>query len=451
MAIALTILFAQGCTKESTKPTNGGWVWNRNTPLTTQETDTLQSSGIKRIYWQRAEIAKQEGAWKITRSFQSPSIEHIAVIRLAASPETVDTPADFPSLAELIKSIGTEDIQIDYDCPDRLLQNYAQLLRNIREAISPQRLSITALGGWAGHPGFADLQNQVEEIAVMFYDLSPDMPEAVTSGSVQAMVDLATIQRLIPLWQSHCKKPWFAGLPNFSRLSVFGENGALAGHLHDWNWDALIFHPDLEITAPEPANGITWLKAKTPIIIAENTPIHPGQKIILRQPDSASLKTAEQLAIDAGCAGIVWFPLPTPDAGTGFSPAHLSSFKSSSELTLTYSATAFTLTNTGTTDLPPRFVGTGGKQDRGRQLEIDVIDGGFFDAALGEFVQLLGHVNADTPSQALAPVGRARRLTFWFSRLTAGHAIQTGPAHLRSGTSLRWRVDGKSWQEIRIP
>jgi len=48
------------------------------------------------------------------------------------------------------------------------------MLRLIKAAIAPHRLSITALAGWNGKPGFAKLQDQVDGIAVMFYDLEAD-------------------------------------------------------------------------------------------------------------------------------------------------------------------------------------------------------------------------------------------------------------------------------------
>jgi hypothetical protein len=478
-AVALAALSLAGCSKEEPDPgpasgvlkapielSRACWIWNRREPLTDVEAEHLRAAGITRLYWHSAEIVRVSNIWQFPQEnpvFAPPvpdGFERVPVLRLA-SPESASTRGSFPGLGEFIAAYLEHDpsssLHIDFDCPDSLLARYAELLGYVRSIAKPEHLAITALASWANKPGFDLLQQQVDEIAVLFYDLRPDPPSDIAAGSAIPMVDLETIRSTMPHWRQFCSKPWFAGFPNFSRLSIFGDTGLLSSDLHDWNRDALVFHPDLEIVRQSPGDGITWLATQASATITESVSLEPAQHLVLRQPASESLRESARLASEAGASGIVWFPLPEPDAGTGFTASHLTALledsKSPAALSLTVSDNpstgVLTLTNEGPYDLAPRLAGNEIHADRGWQFEIDGgKENAFTEAATGSFVQMLGHTAPDAPDPITASVQTAQRLTFRFAALPAGASQETGPILRQPGVRLRWRIDRGEWQDV---
>ncbi len=478
-ALVLAAISLAACSKEDPDPgpasgvlrapielTRSAWIWNRSEPLTQTEAEHLRAAGITRLYWHSAEIVRVSNVWQFPQEnpvFAPPvpeGFERIPVLRLAATADTASTRGSFPALGEFIAAYLQRDpataLQIDYDCPEDLLARYAELLGYIRSIAKPERLSVTALAGWAGKPGFDALQQQADEIAVLLYDLRPDFPADIAAGKAIPIVDLETIRATLPRWRQHCRTPWLAGLPNFSRLSVFDNAGLLNCHLHDWNRDALVFfHPDLEITDASADDGLTWLAAKVPALLAGGHSIAPSQRLLLRQPVSESLRESARLAAESGATGITWFPLPVPDVGTGFTPSHLTALLDNNptpgapNLSVTHSTSTgiLTLANNGPYDLPTRVMGLDGPADRGWQFEIDGgREAAFTEAGPGTFVRMLGHTAADSPKPVNASAQTAQHLTFWFTGLPAGTRIDSAP--IRTDAKLRWRLDRGDWQAI---
>ncbi len=146
-------------------------------------------------------------------------------------------------------------MQLDYDAPDRLIEEYAAALKKIH-ALVP-RLSITALPGWSRSSTLHVFESSVDELLPMFYDFEPD-PVVQGSAPLPLLVP-EKLERSLMQW-NHCQTPWRAGLPSFARVTLFDPSGKSRGHIRDWNWDDLCFNKSLATVRPT-ALGLTILEA----------------------------------------------------------------------------------------------------------------------------------------------------------------------------------------------
>jgi hypothetical protein len=371
----------------------------------------------------------------------------IPVVRLVS---TEASPFDGESVTALRAALapaarGADELQIDFDCPDRLVDQYADALGKLH-GLAP-RLSVTALAGWSRLPAWSHLQASVDELFPMFYDLEPDPPLAVKGPP--PLLDLATLKSQLRQW-SLCKTPWQAGMPSFARVTLYGAAGRSRGHLRAWTWDDLCFDRALATVAAT-AQGVTLLRAAESGRL-EDTALHAGELVATRWPDRAALSDAEAAARAAGARGVVLFRLPDSTDPSGWSLLQLANLKAEPRLSLRKSGPQqLELTNDAVGDLAPRLSGSAAL-DRGYALEIDARAPIFRDAAEGDFWRVTGHANPDAAPRPV-PVPLATRLTFWFSHLRAHESLRTGLIQLAPGADfgqIRYRVipGVTEWQSI---
>lgn len=67
--------------------------------------------------------------------------------------------------------VSVAEIQIDYDCPARRLDEYAALVQAIRERAGGTRLTITALPTWLKHAGFESLVRRVDGFVLQVHSV----------------------------------------------------------------------------------------------------------------------------------------------------------------------------------------------------------------------------------------------------------------------------------------
>lgn len=430
------------------------WVWHRATDISSSEREQLTTAGCKTLYWHAGMIAVREGAWTGDGGWLAPeanpsssNLRCVPVLRGIIG-GLRSLPKDPDGLIRLLQRArerwNADEVQLDFDCPDRLLGEYAAQLARCREAIKPTRLSITALAGWAVHPEFEALQAGVDELLPMFYDLEPDTPEQARQGRFEPLLDGAVFARHLKAWQ-RCRTPWRAGLPCFARISLFDPDGRSRGHLRDWAWDEVVFHGALR-EVPLQGTGLRALE------VTEQTRLHTtdllkGQKLVVREVDVSVGRECARQALESGAQGLVWFRLPTDSAPAGWSLTQALSLSTDTpRLQLRMEKDTLILFNNGNSDLPPRFANTPDKQ-RGWQIEIEATDASpvFRDVVAGDFASV-------TPGTELS---RATRVTFWFADLKAGASRRTSLFQLAPGTAvtrLRWRCLGDSdnvpWQSL---
>ena len=374
----------------------------------------------------------------------------IPVIRLNLSgTEPFQQAGLVENLAGLADAQGR--LQIDCDCPDRLLSKYARFLGNLRKRVP--HLSASALAGWSGHAAFRELQESVEGLDVMFYDLSPDAPHIGPDNPPNPLLDEAAFAKQLASWQG-CKVPWRAGLPNFSRVTVFDTSGRSLGQIRNWTWDEVIFQPRLKfVSALTP--GVVLMKAADDLVMAE-TPVKVGAFVSVRWVDRQVLSRALEMVKNSASAGPVFFRLPDSSDPSGWSIPQLKELMEgrvdTAKLRLEKESTGFVLKNPSDADLPPRLGGDG-PGDRGYALEIDAPTRTWREAIAGDFWRVAAHADPDTKPVAV-PVSLATRLTFWFSRLRAGESLITGLIQLAPDADLhqiRYRIQpgNQEWKYLK--
>jgi hypothetical protein len=429
------VLLVIACGRSDTRQVRSGpldppafWVWHRSSPLTAAEIESIGGSGVRALYWQAAEC-DWDGGWHVTRiaapMTATADLEIIPVFRIKPLPAFLGSPDAPRQLAELVRrwldgASPPAEIQLDFDCPDRLLGEYTDFLKSFAGAVAPSRVSITALAAWPRHPGFGALADVVTSLAPMFYDLTADAPADVKAGRYRPMADPA-VEDLIRAWAA-CPRPWLAGLPNFERLSVFETNGHLTGHLRGWEHDPVFFHPNLKAGLRD--KGVTVFEPAADVEVA-GTRIPASSKLIHRAPDPVALGALARAAEESGAKGILYFALPGPGIQAAFSAEHLCSGPGAPSATIeTDGKGRVVLKNPGPRDLAAGLW----------ELELHSTKAGSFRSASPG-----GFAEAEVPGGV--PAELADTLILRFSRLRAGEAIVSGSL-VNDASALTWRLRG---------
>ena len=429
------------------------WVWHRTSPLSQEEAAGLRAQGVKTLYWHAGEIYNTgaEWNWKAPPFIQRQTVPGIAFVPVVRISPGVKDPFNEASLNALIVKLrplaAGGELQIDFDCPDRLLGDYAKALKKIHGVIPA--LTITALAGWSRAAQWKELQGSVDGIFPMFYDLQPDANLA--SADPQPLLDAKDTGIRIAEWGA-CGIPWLAGLPSFARLTLFDAGGRSLGNIRAWGWDDVVFNKCLTFVKCLPS-GTLLMRVEMDGVVA-NTPVKRGQTLAARWPSRASLADAAAAAGKAGARGVIYFGLPDGTDPGGWSLQQMGGIASQDQPRLVLREKTpgrLTLVNDSGIDLEPRFAGNGGG-DRGYELELDSGAPVFREAGAGDFWKVTGHANPDT-KPALVAIPLATRLTFWFSHLRAGESLDCGLIQLAPGATLkqvRYRIlqQGDAWHLI---
>lgn len=435
------------------------WVWHRTAPLSEGEIGELHSQNVATLYWGAGEISNTGSEWKwktppLPQQQGVAGLAFVPVVRITSWGKDPFTEASVAALVEKLRPIAAanKELQIDFDCPDRLLGEYAKALKKIR-AVAP-RLSITALAGWSRGARWKEFEGSVDEIFTMFYDLGPEPNPA--GGGAQPLVDAKT-NALIADWAG-CTIPWMAGLPSFARLTVFDTQGRSRGNIRQWGWDDVCFNKYLT-NVKSGTDGVAMLQAARDCIIT-STPLKQGELLAARWPARAALVSAADAAQKAGARGVTYFGLPDGTDPAGWSLKQMGCLASQDTPGMLLREKApghLTLANDSGIDLEPRLDGSGGEgvngaMDRGYELEIDADAPVFREALAGDFWKVTGYANPAT-KPALVAIPLATRLTFWFSHLRAGESLDCGLIQLAPNVAfkqIRWRILqlGGTWHPI---
>jgi len=407
------------------------WVWQRDDPLDEQELAELAAQKIDTIYWQAGELENSGQAWRWKARFRFPSsnaahIRFVPIVRLVSHEHE---PFSDVSIAALLTSLSSvtakhDELQLDYDAPDRLLSGYATALERIHGLVP--RLTIAALPHWKDY--LKILEPNVDELLPMLYDFEAEL--VLKNQSPLPLIAPEKISKLIEGWGA-CRKPWRAGLPVFARLSLYDANQKLRGQIRNWNWDELCFNRSFVMTNGGKF-GTSILRATRSTSVA-NTPVNPGEEVIVREADRAALRGAISAALRAGTQGVVFFRLPDSSASSGWSLHQLGHLEAGPRLSLRKSDDSETLelANVGDGDVEPRFrrseTDTGGYA-----LEVEAATPIFREAQAGDFASADAFAG-DKP----AKVPFATRLRFRFAQLRAKENLRTGLIQFAPGGDFR--------------
>jgi hypothetical protein len=409
------------------------WVWQRDDPLDERELIELAAQRVDTVYWQVGELENVGTTWRWKARFSLPTsdavrIRLVPVVRLVSRERQ---PFSDPSTAALVASLSAatakrDELQLDYDAPDRLLADYAAALKRIHDLVP--RLTIAALPHWSRVDHLRLLEPNVDELLPMLYDFEAE--PTLKNQSPLPLMSPAKISKLIETWRA-CRKPWRAGLPVFARISVYDVNQKLRGQIRNWNWDELCFNRSFQL-ANDGQFGATILRAKATTSVA-NTAINPGEDVVVREVDRGALRAAVSETLRAGARGVVFFRLPDSTASSGWSLHQLGNLEAGPRLILQKRRDSETLelSNTGDGDLAP-CLPTDDNDEGGYAVEIDAAMPVFREAERGDFASLAA-LNAEKPSR----LPFATRLRFRFAQLRAKDNLRTGLIQLAPGADFR--------------
>jgi hypothetical protein len=421
------------------------WAWQRNEPPSARDTQELQAQGVRVVYWQIGELVEKGAAWRWSGRFNLPvntaELRFVPVVRLESRERSPFTPEATAALVTALAGVtkGAAELQIDYDAPDRLIGDYAAMLRQLHKVVP--RLTITALPNWAHRSAARELGAAADELLVMLYDFEPDAKGAPP----WPLIVPEKIDRYLKEWD-RAQIPWRVGLPVFARVTVFDPDGKSRGHVRTWNWDDLCFNTALGIVAPTNL-GVTTLRAKRDTRV-NDAAVRAGQFVTVRLPDHAALARALPAVRGTNARGVVFFRFPDSTDLSGWSLRQLGHLEAAPQFSVGVNpeTAQIELVNDSDADLP--FSVT--TDQRGYALQIEASTAIFRDAGEGEFWRLGGEVNGRAVATPLAT-----RLTFWFSHLRARQVLRTGAIRLAPAVSFsqaQWRIlnfDSQSqWQPL---
>lgn len=412
------------------------WIWNRSTPLSDGEREQLKAAKVSRVYWQIGEIEWREG--KVVAKAQwplpgnTPEFRFIPVVRLEP---TIDDPAkvDAGHLVEWAKSVGvTDEIQFDYDCPDRLLGHYRELLSEFRKAFGTITISTTALGGWCDAEQWPALETAVDAVFPMLYDILPERTQPESRPSLaRPLVEAAPVGALVRKWEAVTTIPWQVGLPNFTRLSIFHE-GKPGGHLRDWSMEELARNPAIRYDGAGAAPGVGLFQVTAGTRIG-GIDLQAGDWLCLRTSDRGELRSVLNDVEQSTAAGVVWFQMPRPGlASSGWSLTDIAHrFEGTPELRVTIADQRITLTNAGTGDLSPV---DGEEQILTLTWPLPI---------LREFIPGDFHSADFLRNEQPVPAVAATELRLSFPALAAGESVSSGLALFRATENslvIKWQT-----------
>jgi hypothetical protein len=435
--LGLACWLLAGCEKPSPPAavaadrTPGFWVWHRSTQLAAEEVPA------GRIYRQIAEFGWREGKWSPRAVAAADALleNEIPVVRLDPGPAFLGRPDAAAMLAKWLRHHFRDEVpaslQLDHDCPVRLLPRYAAFLGELRGELALQEISITALAGWIDSPGFKQLAEAADELVPMFYDLTADPPQDIAAGKAKPMAG-PEAAAWIARWKS-CRTPWRAGLANFERLTLFEADGTLVGHLKQWTPESVAQAGFLK-ALPHVTGGAGYRVTREASL--HGTRLKASQLLVWRAPDDGALRGLLDASCAAGARGIVWFALPGPGLRAARSPSHLAALAQGEAPSSGLHARLgddgrVVLRNDGPGDL---LIEPGGALPQLVVLSDQA--GTFTDAGPGAFADL-------TSPQ---PPKFSQKLVLSFPRLLVGEEIasDSGLIPARDGRDLSWSLDGSS-------
>jgi hypothetical protein len=422
------------------------WVWHRGTPLTAEEVGELERQKVTRLFWEVGEISYQQGRWNwlnqpVPREVRNSSgLRVIPVIQIVPNEALASSNNDLIALLRPVAESG--ELQIDCDCPDRLLYHYAEFMGELHREVP--RLTFTALAHWIHHPAWEALEENAVEVVPMFYDLYADPTK--TSETDPPFPLLKPGEPQMEAWRG-CRIPWQAGFPTFVRVTLYDLNGRSRGHIRDWSWNEICFQKALRPVGP--VRFGVGLFAVDENLQLNLTPLPQGSLLAVRCADREVLTEATAAVRRLGAQGVVYFRLPDGSDPSGWSLRQVGQLTrgdpSIPKLSLHLSeGQQLELLNVSDSDLPPRILDGSGVENRGYALEVDADAPIFREAEGGEFWRVVAHISPDeNPRPTAIPL--ATRLTFWFSHLRAGEVLRSGLVQLAPGVKaeqLRFRVLG---------
>jgi hypothetical protein len=239
------------------------WYWHTPFRVTDAERAELRKMGVTTLYvragtfttdGRRAKVVLPQ-RWEtkpgrlrvvLTLNFDPGLVSHLEEIPLRSLAADVGVGIDGALDQAKAAGIEAEGVQLDVDCPTRLLPRYAELLRAIRPHV-PGSFSITALPTWLASDEVAEVADAVDFLVPQFYEgrtgrTVADLQPVSDAGSIRR--GLARLKRL--------GRPCYVGIAAYGHAMLYDRAGRLAAMYRGLGPGDALRHPSLRFEAGGP-------------------------------------------------------------------------------------------------------------------------------------------------------------------------------------------------------
>jgi len=223
------------------------------------------------------------------------------------------------------KGIHVAGIQMDVDCPTRLLPKYARLIHSIGDGLrkkgtleSKDSFSTTALQTWLNSRHYQDLVDACDFVAPQFYEGQIGR----TLDKVRPVADAGNLENGMARAES-AGKPYFVGIATYGHALLFDKGGRLIAMYHGMQPEDALRHPSLsfEGTFPMAENGrragardgigedLLILKAVHPDMNGRGLGFHIAYVLPTAEMLARELKIVRENA-SSNCQGVILYRYP---------------------------------------------------------------------------------------------------------------------------------------------
>jgi hypothetical protein len=191
----------------------------------------LKMTGVNASYFQNLDVrlaasVRIEGLLADSKTYRSLAPEIAGLVASAVS-EVIS------------KGIGISEIQIDYDCPESKIADYALWMSSIRSALPENlKLSFTALPSQMNARGFSKLAANADSFTLQVHHF------AERSGAYSIFDSQASLQAARKA--SKFKRPFNVALPTYSHIAIFDRQSGRLKRAYSENFSGGVNH-DTEI------------------------------------------------------------------------------------------------------------------------------------------------------------------------------------------------------------
>lgn len=223
-------------------------------------------------------------------------------------------------LAEEV-GIKVAGVQLDLDCPTRLLLKYARIAALIRPSIREKGLELSATGltSWLGTEGVRALSRELDFLVPQFYEGQTGMK----LSEFRPIFDPEEMRRQLPKAEG-LACPYWVGIPAYGHALLYDQRGQLSQMLRNLPPSEALRHPSFRLLESYPANRLgkpaqeDWIGEQ----VLQLSAIRPakdgrglGSTLVYSIPTPEVVRQALQLARDAGpgCLGAIVYRVQDED------------------------------------------------------------------------------------------------------------------------------------------
>ncbi|MGV3614948.1 MAG: DUF3142 domain-containing protein [Fimbriimonas sp.] len=183
--------------------------------------------------------------------------------------------------------LDVRGVQLDLDCPARLLPRYAELCRETKRLIGEDALSVTGLVSWLSEGSLSDLVASIDLFVPQFYEgrlpktFREDVPVSDHASYSAVVEKLARLE-----------KPYRAGIAAYGQALLFDPTGKLVSTYRGLSVADAFRHPSLRLDSIRDVKGerhVRFLATR-----ADRLGRGLGYGILFRIPTAKSLQAALQ-------------------------------------------------------------------------------------------------------------------------------------------------------------